>query len=194
MTELVSVACSAGKLQVLQEGILRILAPFNKVVWQVYCRDVTRFTTTPGAMGSVNITIVTTQGTYTADMVTKANVAKVEALFPHLTTNIISGKEWYHDARALTHVSEYTDLKRMQKEVEAAASYGWVPQAQATQHGKFSAGKALVGDMVLGPVGLLAGAIGNKGKITVTFIRTSQWLALNKADACTTTYCITARG
>ena len=138
--ELVSVPCSKGKFQVLQEGIIQVLAPFNKVAWQAYCRDVTRFTTTPGSIGTVNVTIVTTQGTYTAGMITKPNFAKVEALFPHLATNTITGKQWYHDPRTLTHVEEYTDVKTMQREVEAAAQYGWIPQTQAAQNGKISAG------------------------------------------------------
>jgi hypothetical protein len=178
--ELVNVLCKQGKLQVLEEGVLRVLAPFNKIVWQVPCADVTKFTTQPGSIGAINVTIFTTQGTFTADTVTKQNFAKVEALFPHLNTNTITGREWYHDARALTHIEEYKDKKKMQRDVEAAAQHGWMPQDLAARNGQFSAGKALAGGLLLGPVGLLAGGVGNKGKTTITFVRTPEWIAHNK--------------
>ncbi|BCL83137.1 hypothetical protein ccbrp13_56020 [Ktedonobacteria bacterium brp13] len=178
--ELVNVVCKQGKLQVLEEGVIRVVAPFNKIAWQVPCANVTKLTTQPGSMMSVDVTIFTTQGTFTADTVTKQNFAKVEAIFPHLQTNVITGKEWYHDARALTHIEEYKDKKKMQKDVEAAAQHGWMPQDLAARNGKFSAGKAIAGGLLLGPVGLVAGAVGNKGKTTITFVRSPDWLAQNK--------------
>lgn len=174
---LVSVASKQGQLQVLEEGILRVQA-FNRTVWSVPCRDVTAFIT-QGAI-VLNITIHTSAGTYIADMVTKQNFAKVEAYFPHLKTDTVHGREWYHDPRALTHIQEYKDVKKMQREVEAAAQQGWMPQGTSAQNGKFSGGKAIAGGLLLGPLGLFAGAIGNKGKTTITFVRTPEWSARHR--------------
>lgn len=176
---LLDVTCKQGKLQVLEEGVIRVLAPFNRVVWQMPCASVTSFSTQSGAMMTVAIAIQSTQGVQYVEMVTQQNFQKLQALFPHLATNAIQGHEWYHDLKALTHIVTYTNQKQMQKEMEAASHFGWMPQNTAAQNGKFSVGKAIVGGAVLGPVGLLAGAVGNKDKITITFVRTPQWIEKN---------------
>src|SRR6266699_3501885 len=118
---LLDIPCKQGKLQVLEEGVLRVAAPFNRVLWQIPCQAVTRFTTQPGAMMTVNLTIHTTQGTQYVEMLTQQNFARLQALFPDLNTVTVQGKEWYHDIHKLTHIATYTNEKQMQKEVEAAA-------------------------------------------------------------------------
>lgn len=165
-------------MQVLEEGILRVQAPFDKTVWSVPCQNVTAFTK-QGTI-ALNVTIHTTTGTYAADTITKQNFAKVEAYFPQLQTNTVTGNKWYHDPRALTHFEEYKDVKKMQRDVEAAAQQGWMPQGTSAQGGSFSGGKAIAGGLLLGPLGLFAGAIGNKGKTTITFVRTPEWSARNR--------------
>lgn len=179
-TYLVDIPCKQGKIQVLQEGILRVQQPFNKTLWQIPCQSVLRFTTQPGSLVTVSIAIHTTQEIYYVDMVTKQNFEKLQAAFAELETTIVKGKEWYHDIRSLTHVEEYKDMKKLQKDVEEASKYGWVPQNTASRNGKFGVGKAIVGGALLGPVGLLAGAVGNKDKHTITFVRTPEWLAKNR--------------
>ena len=110
------------------------------------------------------------QGLYQAEMMSKANFEKLQALFPHLQA-VTAGKEWYHNPGISTHVETYTDQKKMQREVEEAGKYGWMPQGADGRNGKFSAGKAIAGGVLLGPVGLLAGAVGNKDTYTVTLVR-----------------------
>lgn len=155
------------------------MAPFNKLVWQVPCANITGFTTQPSTLGAVTVAVHTTQGTQYVETVSIGNAQKLQALFPGLSTNAVQGKEWYHNIQVMTHVATYTNQKQMQKEVEASAHFGWMPQNTAAQNGKFSAGKALAGGVSLGPVGLLAGAVGNKDKITITFVRTPQWIEKN---------------
>src|ERR1019366_2152911 len=166
---LLSIPSKQGSIQVLEDGI-RVQMPFtNKVVWQVPRESVTGFTTQPGSPGvAIIVTIHTTQGLFQAETVTPKNFQKLQALFPGLQT-VVAGKEWYHNPAISSHVEVYTDQKKMQKEVEEAGKFGWTPQGADATNGKFSAGKALAGGIVLGPVGLLAGAVGNKGKYTVTF-------------------------
>lgn len=172
---LLSIPSKQGSIQVLEEGILRVQVPLvNKTVWQVPCREVIGFTTQPSShINAIIVTIHTMQGTYQAETVTPKNFAKLQALFPNLQT-VATGKEWYHNPAISSHVEVYTDQKKMQREVEEAGKYGWVPQGTDATNGKFSAGKALAGGIVLGGFGLLAGAVGNKGKYTVTFIRQQQ--------------------
>lgn len=172
---LLDVPCKQGRLQVAEEGIIRVMAPFNKTIWQVPCTNVTGFTTQPGAMTTFNVLIHTTQGIQQAEMVTRQNFDKLQALFPGLGLTTVQGREWYHDITKQAHVATYTNQRHMQHEVEAAAQYGWVLQGTAAQNGKFSMGKALAGGVLLGPVGLLAGAVGNKDKITITFVRAAGW-------------------
>lgn len=94
------------------------------------------------------------------------------SFFPNLEVKNGSIKTaWYDDATTSTHIAVYTSQKEASKEMEAAYKKGWTPQAPSTQNGKFSAGKALVGNFFLPGVGLLAGAMGNKDKITITYIR-----------------------
>jgi hypothetical protein len=177
---LVDIRCSKGKLQVEEDGTMRVVMPFNKVIWQGHASQVKKISKQTRSMMAVDVTIHMTQGqTLYADIVTNANFAKLEALFPHLQTQIVAGQEWYHDIRAMTHVQEYRDVKKMSKEVEAAAQHGWMPQTSGAQAGQFSLGKALVGGALVGPIGLFAGAIGNKGKVTVMFVRTAEWTAQN---------------
>lgn len=172
---LVSFHSKQGSLQVLEEGILRVQVPLvHTIVWQVPCREVLGFTTQPSPhVNAIVVTIHTTQGTYQAETVTPKNFAKLQAVFPGLQT-VTAGKEWYHNPAISTHVETYTNQKKMQKEVEEAGKFGWAPQGADGRNGKFSAGKALAGGIILGPVGLLAGAVGNKDKYTVTFVRTQQ--------------------
>lgn len=168
---LLSIPSKHGSLQVLEEGILRVQVPLvHTIVWQVPCREVLGFTTQPGTPGALAVTIHTTQGTYQAETIAPKNFAKLQALFPGLQT-VVAGKEWYHNPAISTHVETYSDQKKMQKEVEEAGKFGWMPQGADGRNGKFSAGKAIAGGVLLGPVGLLAGAVGNKDKYTVTFVR-----------------------
>lgn len=176
---LLNVPCKAGKLQV-DEGVIRVVAPFNKLVWQVPTGAVTKIVTQPSGIACI-VMIHTTQGPYTVEMVTKANAEKLQALFPHLQNiNAERSKHWYQDITKRTHVETYTNQKAMQKEVEQAAQHGWIPQTSAGIGGHVNAGKMVAGAILTAPiggVGALWGTKRTKDQITMTFIRTPEWLA-----------------
>jgi len=176
---LLDVPCKAGKLQVTEEGSLRVQAPFNKTVWQVPCNAITGFTTQPGALGVLNVTIHTTQGMYQAEMVAKQNVAKLQALFPQLQTTT-AGKEWYHDPSKRAHVETYTNQKKMQQEVETAGQFGWVPQTSAGVGSHINVGRTVTKVALTGGLGLMTGASRSKDKITIAFVRSQEWLDQHK--------------
>ena len=96
------------------------IAQFGKALWQVPTDAVTGFVIQPGSMGTVNVFIESSQGSYTAEMVTTANFEKLQAAFPQLQT-WAAGSAWYESPTALSHVETYTDDKTMQREVEAAS-------------------------------------------------------------------------
>jgi hypothetical protein len=70
--------CVQGRLQVLDDGTLRVQAPFGRTVWQASQSLLTGITTQPGPMGSLNVTFHTQAGIYEAKMVTQANFAKLQ--------------------------------------------------------------------------------------------------------------------
>ncbi len=173
---LLDVRCKAGKLQVTEDGLLRVQAPFNKVLWQVPYDAITGFTTQPGSLGAVNVTIHSMQGLFQAEMVTKQNLEKLLALFPHLQPTT-AGKEWYHDPMALTHVATYTDQKKMQQEIEAAYQHGWMIQGQSGSSSHVNVGRSMTKFVLTGGIGMMTGVSRSKDKTTLTFVRTPEWLA-----------------
>lgn len=172
---LVEFPCKTGKIQVSEQGLLQIMQ-FKKVLWQTACGDITGLTTQPGPMLTVNVTIQTTRDTYLAEMVTSANFKKLEALFPHLQTHAV-GKEWYHNPTARTYVGVYTNEKQMQREVQAAGQHGWIPQTSAATASHINVGRTAVKVALLGPISLITGASRSKEKMTLTFVRSQEWLA-----------------
>ncbi len=169
---LLDIHCKTGKIQVTEEGMLRVQAPFNKTVWQVPCSAITGFVTHPGSLGSLNVTIHSMQESYQAETVTHKNFAKLQALFPQAHT----GTEWYHDPTKRTHVEIYTDQKKMQREVEAAGQFGWVPQTSAGVGSHVNVGRTITKAALTGGLGLMTGASRSKDKITITFVRAQDWL------------------
>lgn len=177
---LLDVRCKAGKLQVSEDGIVRVIAPFNKLVWQASASAITNIVAQQIGLGYTTI-IHTSQGSYQAELMTKANVEKLQALFPHLQNGIAArATHWYQDITKRAHVETYTNQRQMQKDVEMAAQYGWIPQTSAGIGGHVSAAKIIAGGMLLGGVGALAGAGRSKDKITMTYVRTPEWLAQNQ--------------
>ncbi|SRR5260221_258784 len=172
---LFSCPCRVGQLQV-DESIVQVVAPFKKLVWSVPRESITGVTQQPGNMTALDLTIHTTQGMYQAQMVSKANLAKFLAFFPGLETQAV-GKEWYNDPARLTYVATYTNEKAMQREVEAAAQHGWMPQGATGTSGHINVGRTATAAALTGGVSLLFGASRSKDKLTITFVRTPEWLA-----------------
>jgi hypothetical protein len=179
---LLETTCKAGKLQVTEDGILRIQVHFSKnVVWQIPCQAIIRFTTQPSTLGVLTLFVHATGApTYQIETFGERHLPKLHALFPHV---IIDKKDkarfWYQDITKRAHVETYQGEKIMQKEVEMAVQYGWTPQTSAGIGGHVSAAKIIAGGMLLGGIGALAGAGRSKDKITITYVRTPEWLAQN---------------
>lgn len=179
------ISCKTGKLQITDDGILRNQGLFGgSPHWQVPCQNVTGFTTQPGTMMSLDITINTTQGIFQVGMVTKQNFEKLQSLFPHLqaTIQVVPPKPkrsntWYKDETLRAHVATYTKDKDMRREVDMVSRYGWIPQNTAAQGGHVSAAKMVAGAIIAGPVGILVGSGRSKDKLTITYVRSQEWLA-----------------
>lgn len=188
---LLDITCKAGKLQVLEEGTIRVMAPFNRIVWQVPCGAIIRITAKDGFAFSSDITFHTEQGQYQADMVPKTHTSKIYALFPHLEVGATqpvyqqqsapvpqqaSGpaykqaglfhNKWYQDNKLRTYIVTYEDSKQMSKESAEAGQYGWIPQNTISTAGHFKRS-------------FWIGLANSKDKITITYVRTQEWLAQN---------------
>jgi len=174
---ILTIPCKEGNLQVTDDGMLRVVPLFGKKpLWQVAASSVTSFASQPGTMFTLTVTIVSTQGTYTVGMVSKPNFEKLQKAFPSVAAQSF-GKEWYHSPTALTHVATYQGEREMQTDVEHAYQYGWQIQGTTSRSGQMSGSKVIAGAIIAGPVGALIGAKRGKDKITVTFVRTQEWLA-----------------
>ena len=167
--------CRTGRLQV-DEAVVQVVAPFKKVVWSVPRQSVTGITQQAGAIAS-DLTIHTTQGSFSAPFVAKRYVTPFLALFPESEISAPLGKEWYNDPTRLTYVATYTDERAMQKEVEAAAQRGWIPQGTTATGSHINVGRTMTKFVLTGGLGLMTGASRSKDKITITFVRTPDWLA-----------------
>lgn len=174
--------CKTGKLQV-DENTIQVVAPFKKVVWSAPRRSVTRITQkhVKGSM-STDLTIHTTQGLYEVPGMVHRHLSKLLALFPHVEVVAAgqSGSEWYTDVSRLTYIAIYTDENQMQREVESAALNGWMVQSTAGTGGHINVGRTATAAALTGGVSLLFGASRSKDKITITFVRTPEWIAQNR--------------
>lgn len=162
--------CKAGSLQLDENGTLSVVAPFNKPVWSIPLNSITKITTHPGTIATVNITIHTQQSQYVADTVTKANYERLLPYLQNIETQAV-GSEWYLDPRKLTHVASYDNEKQMQKEVELAMLHGWSIGGQTGTAGHVNIGRTTTAAVLTGGLSLMLGASRTKDKITVTYIR-----------------------
>lgn len=93
------------------------------------------------------------------------------------------GKKWYEDEQRLTYLATYTRDKDAQREMEAAARYGWAAQGTAATDGHINVGRTLTKTVLTGGIGImLSGASRSKGKTTITYGRTPEWLAQHKQE------------
>ena len=96
-----------------------------------------------------------------------------------VTPPIPRKKSWYHDPTRLTYIATYTNEKEMQKEVEAAAQFGWLPQGTTATGSHINVGRTMTKFVLTGGIGMMTGASRSKDKITITFLRTPEWMAQN---------------
>jgi len=61
--------------------------------------------------------------------------------------------------------------------MEAAAQHGGVAQGTAATDGHINVGRTMTKVVLTGGLGLMTGASRSKGKITITYARSQEWLA-----------------
>jgi len=87
---------------------------------------------------------------------------------------------WYDDKNKLTHVATYKNEKDAAKEADKAAKKGWMPQGTTATDGHINLGRTITyGVLTLG-VSYLLGGSRTKGTITISYIRTPEWLVEHK--------------
>jgi hypothetical protein len=87
---------------------------------------------------------------------------------------------WYDDNQKLSHVATYKNDKDAAKEADKAAKKGWMPQGATATDGHINLGRTVTGAVLTGGLTLLLGGSRSKGKITLTYVRTPEWLAKHK--------------
>ncbi len=178
MTEMLSIPTGQGKLQVFSEGILQVVAPLARApVYSIACRDVTGIATYQGKFpGTVDLTITTASSMRTFTMITSANAAKLQALFPHLQAEtpelrMFRDKSAWWLLSDRSHVSTYTNMKVMQREIEQASQHGWTVVGQTGTDSHVNVGRSVTKFLLTGGIGMMTGASRSKETITVTFAR-----------------------
>jgi hypothetical protein len=79
---------------------------------------------------------------------------------------------WYEDESKLSHIESYESEERASTDANNAAKKGWMPQSTSATDGHVNIGRTLAR-------GLIFGAHRTKGKFTITYGRTPEWLAAN---------------
>ncbi len=84
---------------------------------------------------------------------------------------------WYDDKNKLTYVGTYKNEKDATKEAEEAAKNGWMPQGASATDGHINVGRTVTGAVLTGGLNLLIGGSRSKGKLTISYVRTPEWLS-----------------
>jgi hypothetical protein len=79
---------------------------------------------------------------------------------------------WYEDNSKLSHIESYESEEVASIDANKAAMKGWMPQSTSATDGHINIGRTLAR-------GLIFGAHRTKGKFTITYGRTPEWLAAN---------------
>lgn len=100
---------------------------------------------------------------------TEEHAAEFEDLLAELSVN------WYDDDTKLSYVATYDSAEKASREANRAAKKGWIPQGTSATDGHLNVGTTAAAVVLTGGLGLLA-ASRSKGKITITYARTPEWL------------------
>src|SRR5712692_3985530 len=84
---------------------------------------------------------------------------------------------WYDDESELAYVATYKNEKDASRDAQSAARKGWMPQGTAATEGHVNVGRTALKVFALGLPFLVTGASRTKGKVTLTFVRTPEWVA-----------------
>jgi hypothetical protein len=88
---------------------------------------------------------------------------------------------WYEDESRLSYVATFDNSKKASDEANRAARKGWMPQGTAATDGHVNVGRTTLKVLTLGLPFLITGASRSKGKVTLTFVRTPEWLSVRQA-------------
>jgi hypothetical protein len=77
---------------------------------------------------------------------------------------------WYEDNSKLSHIESYENEEQASIDANKAAMKGWMPQSTSATDGHVNIGRTLAR-------GLIFGAHRTKGKFTITYGRTPEWMA-----------------
>lgn len=89
---------------------------------------------------------------------------------------------WYLDSTKLSHVATYKNAQEATNDANSASALGWMPQSTATTDGHLNVGRTATEAVLTGGLTLLLGASRTNGSITVTYVRTPQWVEQHKKD------------
>jgi hypothetical protein len=114
-------AAKQGKL-IIDDNEMRLVAPFNKLVWSVSHEDVERFDRRQNNLFETLFIYLTNGSMYTIDQAKRFNDQVVQ--FYSQRTGIQAsqierkvGRKWYEDPSLNVHVETYTSEKELKKEV-----------------------------------------------------------------------------
>ncbi len=179
MSLLFKTTCRQGEIKITEITIG--VFSFGQTLWQAPWTTITGIEYQSGPMQTVTLAIHSTQGDYTVNMILRRQFDELCTHLPGVivteTVTSLKPRFWYHDETKLTHIETYETEKDVQRDVESAYQHGWQIQGQIAQVGQISGSKIIAGAILAGPVGAMIGAIRGKGKITITFVRSSEWIA-----------------
>lgn len=89
---------------------------------------------------------------------------------------------WYDDDRKLNYVAVFKDEKEANREIDRASKKGWMPQGVAATDGHVNVGRTATTAVLTVGISLLFGASRTKGTVTITFVRTPDWLKRHRKD------------
>jgi len=76
--------CKVGKVQLTEDGFIRIKKTLGPILWQSHNQFVTGFTLQPHGLWYTMIIYTQVQGSYAVEIVSKPNYMKLQPYFPML--------------------------------------------------------------------------------------------------------------
>lgn len=176
-----SATSQIGKVQITDDGYLQQTCLDPSSAWRVPISSVIFIEMQFFRDHRVDALFATASADHIANMLPKAKIREFIGYFPGIPINQVEEfspvVRWFADDRQRTHIGVYTDMQAAQYELENAVGHGWMIQGQSAIAGKVSAAKIIAGGFLFGTLGALAGSRRSKDTITLTFVRTPEWLA-----------------
>jgi hypothetical protein len=90
---------------------------------------------------------------------------------------------WYKDDALMSHIASYDSTEQAARAANEAAKYSWVTSGTSTTEGHINIGRTFAGVKMFGELALLAGGSRTAGKVTVSYVRSPEWLASRNKTA-----------